>query len=108
MVHGLYASLLDITVTSTKAAEPINRPLCRLEYGLAKAQGTRRGGGPPLEGYTWACPDSSAVDILNVIRKRTAAMRPPVTSILAPCCGQACLLNAYYWYSLDGPGMDFR
>jgi len=107
MVHGLYASLLDITVTSTKAAEPIN-----MSFRIRTREGARNpeggGGGPPLEGYTWACPDSSAVDVLNVIRKRTAAMRPPVTSILAPCCGQACLLNAYYWYSLGGPGMDFR
>ena len=42
MVHGLYASLLDITVTSTKAAEPIN-----MSFRIRTREGARNpeGGG---------------------------------------------------------------
>jgi len=77
---------------SGKTAEPIKMPFGRGLWGPKDPRIRSKPGRPDphgkgrcFEGRTLACPDSPAVDILNVVRKEAAAMRLLAVSTAATC-----------------------
>ena len=79
-----------------KTAELVDNSRCRLVCGLVWAAPKNHvlgGGLDPRRkyGYTWTCPDFSAVDIINLIRKKAAATRPLDSSTVSICFWLDCM-----------------
>jgi len=97
----LCVCLLVSGVSPTKTDEPI---VWGVDLGGPKVPRIKYGPGYPWErgtlgGYTWACPHSRVVDILNAIRYETGAMLPLATSTVSTCgyyCGEAVVVVYFH------------
>jgi len=85
--------MLVTSVSPAETVEPIGIPFGSMTLGGPRNYVLSGGSDTPTErgivgvwGNTWACTDLSAVDVLNFLLKRAAAMPPLTTNTVSTCC----------------------